>query len=118
VFVGREPFRLDILSSIDGVSFVSAWKGRLRGQRVILDCLAKNPDERPQSAESLTAALEACVDANRWTTAHAERFWRETAETTPPAHDSSARDPESGEQLKRTISPADLDTRIESKRTA
>jgi len=32
VFMGREPFRIDLITSIDGVSFDSAWKGRLRGR--------------------------------------------------------------------------------------
>lgn len=31
VFLGREPFRIDLLSAIDGVSFSVAWRGRTRG---------------------------------------------------------------------------------------
>jgi predicted nucleotidyltransferase len=30
VFMGREPFRIDVLTSIDGVSFESAWAHRKR----------------------------------------------------------------------------------------
>lgn len=30
VFLGREPFRIDLLTSIDGVTWKSAWAGRLR----------------------------------------------------------------------------------------
>jgi len=32
VFLGREPFRIDLLTSIDGVTWRSAWEGRLRGE--------------------------------------------------------------------------------------
>jgi predicted nucleotidyltransferase len=32
VFMGREPFRIDVLTSIDGVSFARAWSGRLRAE--------------------------------------------------------------------------------------
>jgi hypothetical protein len=30
VFLGREPFRIDLLTSIDGVTWKAAWAGRLR----------------------------------------------------------------------------------------
>jgi hypothetical protein len=32
VFMGREPYRIDILSSIDGVTFRSAWANRARSE--------------------------------------------------------------------------------------
>lgn len=32
VFLGREPFRIDLLTSIDGVGFEAAWKRRMRGR--------------------------------------------------------------------------------------
>lgn len=32
VFLGREPFRIDVLTSISGVSWKVAWEGRLRGK--------------------------------------------------------------------------------------
>jgi hypothetical protein len=31
VFMGREPYRIDVLTSVDGVSFARAWAGRLAG---------------------------------------------------------------------------------------
>jgi len=87
-------------------------------ERLILDCLAKLPDGRPQSAEALSAALTRCSDAAEWTTADADRWWREIATTTPPKRDTEHHLPESHDQLKRTVFPADLDERLEGKRTA
>jgi serine/threonine-protein kinase len=50
-------------------------------ERVILRCLAKNPQERFQDTESLEQALVACAAADRWTQAHAARWWRENDPT-------------------------------------
>ena len=87
-------------------------------ERVILSCLAKNPEERPQSAETLSAELARCRDAGQWTSADAERWWREVATTTRPTRGTEQHHPVSGEQLKRTVFPGDLDERFEGKRTA
>jgi hypothetical protein len=44
-------------------------------ERAVLDCLAKNPRERPESAEALAVRLRACVDAAKWSEAEAKRWW-------------------------------------------
>ncbi len=44
-------------------------------ERVILDCLAKEPDERPESARALDALLAAIVLPEPWTREMAERWW-------------------------------------------
>jgi eukaryotic-like serine/threonine-protein kinase len=44
-------------------------------EEIIITCLAKNPQERPKSAESLDAALGRCVSAGTWTSQDAEKWW-------------------------------------------
>jgi serine/threonine protein kinase len=46
-------------------------------ERVILECLAKDPEARPPSAEALAERLAACVDAGRWSEARARAWWRD-----------------------------------------
>ncbi|MGZ3418786.1 MAG: serine/threonine-protein kinase [Polyangiales bacterium] len=46
-------------------------------ERVVLDCLAKKPEERPASAAALRASLLACEDASRYDAAAARTWWRE-----------------------------------------
>lgn len=42
-------------------------------ERVILDCLSKEPGRRPQSADALSHSLRACRDAHGWS--QAQRWW-------------------------------------------
>ncbi|HOX58830.1 MAG TPA: serine/threonine protein kinase [Verrucomicrobiota bacterium] len=44
---------------------------------LLLRCLAKQPGERPPSAEALEQALAACASAGSWTLLNAEEWWRE-----------------------------------------
>jgi serine/threonine-protein kinase len=46
-------------------------------EAVLLRCLRKPPDERPQSARELRRQLLACDDAGRWTQADARTWWAE-----------------------------------------
>jgi serine/threonine-protein kinase len=48
-------------------------------ERVILSCLAKDPADRPQSAEALLRSLERCRDAATWTEADAGAWWARMA---------------------------------------
>ena len=43
--------------------------------QLVLSCLAKNPDERPQSAKELSTRLAGIEVANAWTTARAREWW-------------------------------------------
>jgi hypothetical protein len=43
--------------------------------RVILSCLAKSPDDRPDSADALADALTSVATRESWTTARAHEWW-------------------------------------------
>ena len=44
-------------------------------ERVVMACLAKNPNGRPQSAAELRTMLNACTDVPQWSQADADRWW-------------------------------------------
>ncbi|MBW2528780.1 MAG: serine/threonine protein kinase [Deltaproteobacteria bacterium] len=58
----------------------------------VLACLAKDPDERPQSAAEARERLAACTAVDRWSQADARDWWSEhgeacRAEKEPPAEE-------------------------------
>jgi serine/threonine-protein kinase len=44
-------------------------------EKILLACLAKRPDDRPESARSLRDQLRACSAARRWTSFRASQWW-------------------------------------------
>jgi serine/threonine protein kinase len=46
-------------------------------ERLVLQCLAKSPQDRPQSALRLREELLDCLDARSWTMREAETWWSE-----------------------------------------
>jgi serine/threonine-protein kinase len=44
-------------------------------ERVVMACLEKKPEHRPQSAAELAQLLDACTDIPAWTRADANRWW-------------------------------------------
>jgi serine/threonine-protein kinase len=80
-------------------------------ERVILSCLAKDPQGRPESAEALSRSLERCRDAAAWTEADAAAWWARRAETsrTKPKQESPV-----AERPQRTI-VCDFEDRIARK---
>jgi hypothetical protein len=45
--------------------------------QVIVDCLAKDPAGRPQTARELQRRLEGCADVDRWDSDRARAWWDE-----------------------------------------
>ena len=43
---------------------------------LLMRCLARQPEQRPASAEALEQALAGCASAGTWTTLEAEQWWR------------------------------------------
>jgi serine/threonine-protein kinase len=53
-------------------------------EAVVMQCLAKNPDDRPQSAGEIRARLAASLDIPRWRQADAETWWGTHGEALQP----------------------------------
>ncbi len=60
-------------------------------EQVVLQCLAKHPADRFATAQSLEQALANCQDADGWSDADAERWWKEAAGKTTERTEQGAR---------------------------
>jgi serine/threonine protein kinase len=67
-------------------------------EAVIMNCLAKRPNERPRSAADLSDQLGRCLAAGSWTKDDAEAWWQQNApavvtswDTLQPSGDTAAR---------------------------
>jgi serine/threonine protein kinase len=48
-------------------------------EALLLDCLAKKPDDRPPTAADMLARIEGCEDVGHWSRRDAEAWWSEHA---------------------------------------
>jgi len=62
-------------------------------EALVMECLAKNPDDRPQSAGEIRARLAASLEVPRWRQADAQAWWQEHGEAfQPEAADTTTSD--------------------------
>lgn len=55
-------------------------------ERIVLRCLAKQPEDRYQDMGGLEQAFARCAAADRWTQSCAARWWEENAQGSPPSN--------------------------------
>ena len=53
-------------------------------EAIVMECLAKNPDDRPQSAGEIRARLAASLEVPRWRQADAHAWWQVHGEALQP----------------------------------
>ncbi len=59
-------------------------------EAVIMQCLAKNPDERPDGAREIRERLAACFEIRRWRQADARAWWEKYEDVLRPGATDSA----------------------------
>jgi serine/threonine-protein kinase len=76
-FPGQQPIKILMAHVNDAVRRPSDVRSTVSSdlEQVVLQCLEKNPSDRPQSAAKLEGLLAACVDADQWSRTAANEWW-------------------------------------------
>jgi serine/threonine-protein kinase len=84
-FLGENAFAVMVAHARDPVIPPSEIRAEVPAdlERVVLRCLAKNPDDRYADTSSLAQDLESCADAPNWSPRHAALWWQ-TRQTDGP----------------------------------
>jgi serine/threonine-protein kinase len=69
---------------------------------LIVRCMAKNPDDRPQSAEQLEEELASCSDQSPWTQEEARACW-DQIDLTASAGETSTRSPSDAATVEHVL---------------
>jgi len=72
-------------------------------EELVLRCLAKSPDDRPQSARDLWRGLRSCQDAGAWNVLKAERWWKHKRELIAKRQAESRGSQEDGERARASV---------------
>lgn len=86
-FEHENPIKVIIAHASQAVTPPSSYRADIPGdlEKIVLRCLAKNPDERFQDTATLAAAFAACECAGKWTRDDARRWWTEQRKGAPHA---------------------------------
>jgi len=63
-------------------------------EKLVLQCLEKDPDQRPESMRELQKALSSCSAANAWTEEMAAAWWRKEFPTKSGKKDAAGDAPD------------------------
>jgi serine/threonine-protein kinase len=77
-FMGESPMEVMFAHVRDTVTPPSQIRSEIPAdlERVVLRCLAKNPDDRYQDTPSLADHLDRCADSANWSPGHAALWWQ------------------------------------------
>ncbi len=86
-FEGSKTIQVLFAHAHDEVVPPSRWRPEVPHdlERIVLRCLAKNPDDRFASAEHLKRALDSCAVAGNWDSPQARAWWLQRDQVSEPA---------------------------------